>query len=45
MRKMLGVSETKAKRMVGSKAEHRILKILKNKGIMSKEILDLFEGD
>lgn len=31
--------------MVGSKAEHRILKILKNKGIMSKEILDLFEGD
>ena len=31
--------------MVGSKAEQRILKILKNKGVMSKEILDLFEGD
>ena len=31
--------------MVGSKAEHRILTILKNKGIMSKEILDLFEGE
>lgn len=29
--------------MVGSKAEKRILNILKNKGIMSKEILDLFE--
>lgn len=29
--------------MVGSKAEFRILNILKNKGIMSKEILGLFE--